>query len=202
MQHRGFPGVPSRTWKLGSSTNISPGSKRPQASGASSSPTSRTAAAATSSTTARVNSRDATRRCNNVARTARREPLRGCESAPSRRASHREREQNAEWKQFRQKKQPFHGGSVEEEHRCVGRSVGVYMHVTDLCPKWLLNGEWAANRETRMCKHKEGNSRSHSDLNAAQPHNAPRRDQKPRRCWSVPLQHCNLCSQVLFIVVI
>lgn len=34
------------------------------------------------------------------------------------------------------------------------------MHVTDLCPKWLLNGEWAANRETRMCKHKEGNSGS------------------------------------------
>lgn len=32
------------------------------------------------------------------------------------------------------------------------------MHVTDLCPKWLLNGEWAANRETRMCKHKEGDS--------------------------------------------
>lgn len=42
----------------------------------------------------------------------------------------------------------------------MGRSVGVYMHVTDLCPKWLLNGEWAANRETRMCKHKEGNSGS------------------------------------------
>lgn len=34
------------------------------------------------------------------------------------------------------------------------------MHVTDLCPKWLLNGEWAANGETRMCKHKEGNSGS------------------------------------------
>lgn len=34
------------------------------------------------------------------------------------------------------------------------------MHVTDLCPKWLLNGEWAANRETRMYKHKEGNSGS------------------------------------------
>lgn len=28
-----------------------------------------------------------------------------------------------------------------------GGRVGVYMHVTDLCPKWLLNGEWAANRE-------------------------------------------------------